>query len=77
MLQVWAQEARIRFCYRYLPFVGRLRHGVTEALPDKVGIDDDDAEEQFRRMEVINGGAHMSRTKFLWTDENQFHCFVL
>ena len=77
MLQVWAQEARIRFRYRSLPFVGRFRHGVTEALADKFGIDDDDAEEQFCLMESINGGAHMSLTKFLWTDGNHLHCVVL
>ena len=89
MLQVWARETRIRFPPRFPRrrpdgtediedrFCGRYRHGATELLADRFLISDDDAEKEWRFFESINLVANMSLTRFLWTDENQFHCFVL
>ena len=91
MLQVWVRETRIRFYLRFprgglgvsdelrdkLRFWGRLRYRVTEGLADRFHIDDDDADKEFRLFVSTNEAAHLSFTQFLWTDENQFHCFVL
>ena len=87
MLQVWARDARIRFRparLRWfdgmqsadLGFSGRFRHSVAELMADRFHVDDETGFEGFLRLEAVNMAAHMNLTQFLWTDENQFHCFV-
>ena len=87
MLQVWAREVRIRFRPARprwfdgkesadLRFSGRFRHAVAELMADRFHVDDETAFEEILRLEAVNMAAHTNLTQFLWTDENQFHCFV-